>query len=342
MDGRTALNAVNYAIRKYSYIRLVNFFGGEPTLNEKIIEMVCAYFHYLYSRGEIDYVPRFGMTTNCYMLSRRMFHILQEYRFEVSISFDGPREVHDTLRVDQHGRGTHTSVLNNVKKIQSLGIMPEFECTYTYEHYRRGMDLKALMDFFHDTCQCGILHCPMVITDPDSPLHIPLDMASDLYIDAIEYSITNLSNNLTKSLSLAKRLLNSLAAKKPICHYCPAGKDSVTINADGNIYTCFMLMHPPESSIGNINDGKGPTDESALKIISMIEDSDKWLNASCVECWAQSLCFGCIGEDYARGGLSINRSIQPSASCICDYRRKIISGFLLAIARTYLKNPAQG
>ena len=342
MDEKAALNAVNYAIRTYSHIGLVNFFGGEPTLNEKIIDMVCAYFRYLHSRGEIPYVPRFGMTTNCHVLSRRMFHILQEYRFEVSISLDGPREVHDTLRVDMHGRGTHASVLNNVKTIQSLGIIPEFECTYTYEHYRRGMDLKALMDFFHDACQCRILHCPMVITDPDSPLHIPLDMASDLYIDAIEYSITNLSNNLTKSLSLAKRLLNSLASRKPICHYCPAGRDSVTINADGNIYTCFMLMHGPEFSVGNINDGKGTTDEYAPRITRMIEDSDKWFNASCIECWAQPLCFGCIGEDYARDGLSVNRSIQPSSSCICDYRRKIISGFLLAIARAYLKNPAQG
>ena len=107
MDKNTALNAVNFAFRNFSHIEHVNFFGGEPTLNPQIMELVCEYFIYLNTQGVLTYLPRFGLTTNGYIISGRVFQLLRKYKFSVTISLDGPKEIHDKLRVSINDSGTY-------------------------------------------------------------------------------------------------------------------------------------------------------------------------------------------------------------------------------------------
>jgi uncharacterized protein len=254
----------------------------------------------------------------------------------VTVSLDGPKEIHDRLRVGKNDSGTYNAIVENIKAIIGMGIIPEFECTYTGEHYRSGIDLVALMDFFYDNYQCRTLHCPMVIAEPNSRWFIPLEAATELYVDAIRYSMRNLAQKTAKSLSVATRLLNSLATKTPICHYCPAGKSTLTINADGNIYSCFMLMRGTGFCLGNVNGeehGLGHPDS----IGTLLEDANKWQNPACRDCWAQSLCFGCLGEDLAREGPGVHRSAIPGRSSLCDFKRRLMEVFLVSSAEVYLQ-----
>lgn len=336
MDKETALNAVNFVYRNFSAIKHVNFFGGEPTLNPHTIELVCEYFIYLHTRGILPYLPRFGLTTNGYSISSRMLQILRTYNFSVTISLDGPKEIHDQLRISKNNSGTYDDIVENVRTIIGMDIIPEFECTYTGEHYRNGIDLTALMDFFYDNFQCRTLHCPMVIIEPSSRWFIPLEIATELYANAIRYSIYNLMHKIPKSISVATRLLNSLTTKNPIWHYCPAGKSSITINADGNIYACFMLMLGTGFCLGNVNEEKHRF-RHPESIHIMLQNANKWQNPACQNCWAQSLCFGCLGEDIAREGLMVHRSEIPNRSSLCDFKRKLIEVFLKSVAEAYLQ-----
>lgn len=335
MNKNTALNAINFVSRNFSRIEHVNFFGGEPTMNQSIIELICEYFIYLHSRGILSYLPHFGLTTNGYAISAHMFEILQRCDFSVSVSLDGPKEIHDRLRVSSNGSPTYDAIEKNIKKLIDMGIVPEFECTYTGEHWQRGIDLVALMDFFYDNFQCHTLHCPLVIANPNSPWFIPLGTATKLYADAIRYSIRNLAREVPNSISVATRFLNSLTAKTPIWQYCPAGKSSLTINADGNIYACFMLMRGTGYCLGNVNGedhGFGRPDSIGV----LLEDANKWQNPACCDCWAQSLCFGCLGEDLVREGQVVQRSVIPGQSGSCDFKRKLVEVFLMSVVEIYL------
>lgn len=331
MNKDTALNAVNFITRNFTLINHVNFFGGEPTLNPRIIEMVCEYFIYLHNRAILPYLPRFGLTTNSYALSSRMLEIIRTYNFSISISLDGPKEVHDRLRISKKGLGSYDAIINNISAITDMGIVPEFECTYTGEHYRLGISIKDLMDFFYDSFQCRTLHCPMVITEPNNSLFISLETATALYADAIRYSINNLMQKIPKSISVATRLLNSLKAGTAIEHYCPAGMSSMTVNADGNIYACFMLMCGAGFCLGNVN-GEHHSYGEPDSIRDLLLQADKGQNQACQDCWAQSLCFGCIGEDIAREGSMTHRSAVPGISGLCDFKRKLIEAFLVSVA----------
>lgn len=335
MNRNTALNAINFISRNFSKIEHVNFFGGEPTMNESIVELICEYIIYLYSNGVLSYLPRFGLTTNGYAISNRMFEIFQKYNFSVSVSLDGPKEIHDRLRISRMGLQTYDAIVKNIKKLINISIVPEFECTYTGEHWREGIDLIRLMDFFHDNFRCQTLHCPLVITNPNHPLFISLKTASKLYTDAIRYSIENLSSGITNSISIATRLLNSLTNKIPIQQYCPAGKSLLTINADGNVFACFMLMNGMDYCLGNVNREDSKFRRSN-RIITLLEDANKWQNPTCCKCWAQSLCFGCIGEDLGREKLLSFRSVDLDQSGTCDYKRKLVEVFLISVAETYI------
>ncbi|MFH2057698.1 MAG: radical SAM protein [Pseudomonadota bacterium] len=337
MTKKTALNAVNFAIRKFSIIDHVNFFGGEPVLNLELIKLVCEYFIHLRKKGVINYLPQFGLTTNGYLLPNHLLELLKKYKLSLCISLDGPKEIHDAMRVNTHNGGTYDVIIKNVRTIIDMGMVPEFECTYTAEHLRNGIDIIDLMTFFYDELQCQVLHCPIVMLPPESPWHIPKNIAAKQYIKAMELSIFSLTTKFPKMISIAKRLLNCMNTQTPIFHYCPAGRTSMTINADGNIFSCFMLMHGSGTCLGNVNGL--PHEFGSPDLINIqIQDADKWNNPNCKACWAQSLCFGCLGEDMVNIKKRITRSSITGQSAICDYKRRIIKAFLISIVKAGIDN----
>jgi uncharacterized protein len=329
MDEMTALRALNFVRRNYSGVEHINFFGGEPTMNFPIIKLVCEYAGYLYDRGLLTMLPRFGITTNGYVLEGNVLDFLRNYNFSVCISLDGPEEIHDRLRVTKARAGTYSAVADTIHRMQDYGIMPEFECTYTAEHDRNGLDVKALIDFFAENFRCRTLHCPPVITEPGNTLSLSIDRAAELYAEAVAYSIRNLGQGISRSLSVANRLLISLASRRPQYYYCPAGGRSLTINADGALFACFMIMDEAALSFGNVNDEVRQFHGYPAPLRDILHQSNKWHNPACRDCWALSLCFGCIGEDRA---YKTTRSSVPGASPWCDFRRKVRESFLTAVA----------
>jgi uncharacterized protein len=345
MTRETALRSLNFAARSYSGIRHINFFGGEPTLNLGVIEVVCEYARYLYSQGAIPRVPTFGITTNSYALDERTFDVLTGYGFNVTASIDGPKEIHDLKRRTQSGKGSYERVARNIETLLKQGLNVEFECTYTADHVRYGYPITALMDFFYDVFGCRTLHCPIVSAHPGSLDFISYDLALRLLGDAIEYSVENLARRIPKAISTAVRMLNSLDTNTPIELYCPAGRSEISINADGEIYACFMLMKSKEYGYGNVdNTGVGSQQHRSPQNLRqgdgrrnpvdvLIGSSDKRKNMTCKSCWAQPLCHGCLGEDLDRHRGPVVRSVVPGESAFCDYKRGLVDRFLHATDR---------
>jgi radical SAM protein with 4Fe4S-binding SPASM domain len=205
------------------------------------------------------------------------------------------------------------------------------------------------MDYFHGEFGSRTLHCPIVSAPAESPEFIPLDQCLRLQGDGIAYSISNLAQGVPNALSLAVRLLRSLINETPIRNYCPAGKTEVTVNADGNVYACFMLMQRETFSFGNVCGNQIiPKEKPSLRIVGQsqvgsekevierfIADADKYSSNTCRQCWAQPLCYGCLGEDFERHGGRVFRSEVPGVSIFCDYRRGVVERFLGSIALAY-------
>jgi uncharacterized protein len=289
-------------------------------------------------------MPTFGITTNGYSLGDRMLEVMVGYGFTVTLSLDGPREVHDAKRPTKSGKGSYESVAATARELLAKGLDVEFECTYSNEHIRQGLTIVDLMNFFHEEFGCRTLHCQIVSAPPDSPEFIPLETCLRLQGEAIEASLLNLAQGTPKAVSIAVRMLNSLTYRTPIWNYCPAGRKEVTVNADGDVYSCFMLMESPDYSYGSVNPKPGAGEGNAVLpsrgggkhvIDRLLEAQDKYSNPACRRCWAQPLCHGCLGEDFARTGGTIVRSEVPGVSDFCDYKRGLVERFFLSVEKSY-------
>jgi uncharacterized protein len=87
--------------------------GGEPLLiGRERLDDLCATL-----RAELPHPCGIHLQTNGVLLTDDVLDVLVEYDVGISISIDGPPEVHDRFRVDRAGRGSHQRVEQAIARI---------------------------------------------------------------------------------------------------------------------------------------------------------------------------------------------------------------------------------
>lgn len=113
MDEVTAETAISEFLSccKETAAPCISFYGGEPLLNFDLIKK-CVPFALGKSNGR---PVKFGITTNGLLLNDEVNDFFAKYNFEVGVSLDGPKFLHDRYRVTIHNVGTYTNVIENLK-----------------------------------------------------------------------------------------------------------------------------------------------------------------------------------------------------------------------------------
>jgi uncharacterized protein len=116
---KLAAHINTYKLNKFSIL----FHGGEPLLLGK--ERVIALSDRL-RRLEQDTGCRLDLsiTTNGVLVDDEWAAIFRECDISPTISLDGPRDVHDAVRVDHGGRGSYEKVLRGLAVLRSHDIDP--------------------------------------------------------------------------------------------------------------------------------------------------------------------------------------------------------------------------
>ncbi|MBE1533162.1 cyclophane-forming radical SAM/SPASM peptide maturase GrrM/OscB [Actinomadura algeriensis] len=63
-----------------------------------------------------------GFQTNATLMSDRWIELIRRHQVRVGVSVDGPAFIHDRVRVDRKGRGTHADVMRGIGLLQDAGI----------------------------------------------------------------------------------------------------------------------------------------------------------------------------------------------------------------------------
>lgn len=91
----------------------VIFHGGEPLLmGPERFEAVCAAI-----RFHVGFKVGLHVQTNGLLLSDRVIDACERHDVGVSISIDGPQDIHDRHRQDRRGRSSHTSVVAAIQRL---------------------------------------------------------------------------------------------------------------------------------------------------------------------------------------------------------------------------------
>ena len=130
-----------YCDRRAPHQLAITFHGGEPTL------IGAAWIRQAASRAREVLGERLSgliLQTNGTLLDREWADVAREAGIRISISMDGPPEVHDGLRVDHVGQGSHAATLRGLRVVQESGADPSLLCVVdpsvsglaVYRHFR--------------------------------------------------------------------------------------------------------------------------------------------------------------------------------------------------------------
>lgn len=98
--------------------------GGEPLLIGKkwvsqLVEKVR-----MFSHENNDIRLSLAIQTNGLKIDNEWIDIFKKGCFGVSVSFDGPETIHDSVRIDKKGNGTYKRVFKSIKELQASEIYP--------------------------------------------------------------------------------------------------------------------------------------------------------------------------------------------------------------------------
>jgi len=117
ISGETAL-AIGNSLSELSRIQnrpfAVVLHGGEPLLlGPRKLEQVLSTL-----RAAAPPDCSFGLQTNGILITEEILDICFKHRTTISVSIDGPRDIHDRWRVTHSGEGTYEQVLEGIDKLR--------------------------------------------------------------------------------------------------------------------------------------------------------------------------------------------------------------------------------
>lgn len=99
----------------------INFQGGEPFARLDLIEFICSKL--TESVGQSKPLI-FSITTNGSLIDEAAIELIRRYRISVTVSIDGPAEVHNRFRTYKDGTGSYDDVVAGRKRLLDADIGP--------------------------------------------------------------------------------------------------------------------------------------------------------------------------------------------------------------------------
>jgi uncharacterized protein len=302
MEWETARASVDFLFQKADGNQEVNliFFGGEALLNFKLLQQVVAYAKE--KAQEAGKRVDFSLTTNGTLLTDEVIDFFQEHRFGVTVSIDGPQELHDKRRffltAKGSRKGSYELLLPRLQRLltryTARPVVARVTLTKgTVEIVRIYEHLSALgffeVGFSPVTARSGEDYG----LEP-ADLRQVLDGFKELGARYVERAL----RNQYTGFSNLSTLLTDLHAGTNKLFPCGAGLGLLDVDGNGDVYLCHRFPGSEEHKYGNVKDGL------------QYERLNEFLNGAhvgnkpvCQTCWIRGLCGGgCYHEAYTQFG----------------------------------------
>lgn len=303
MSISTAFKGIDFLINhsKNSNEIILGFYGGEPLLEFDLIKKCIDYAEKKAEGRNLQ----FAMTTNGSLLTDDIISYLSKHNVNLTISLDGPKEIHDIHRkFASNNCGTFNTVMKNIINLKT-----------NYPTYTEKILFNAVIDaqnnfncidefFTKDKTVKDINMMSSLISNKYSNSNIQI---SDSYNSQTEYElfkifyykvkkkdIENCSRIMMQEyfriVQLGSEMLpqEKLPAKMHHGGPCIPGVQRLFMNVDGFLYPCEKASETSEHmKIGHIDSGFDIEKSRKILNIGKIDED------SCKNCWAIRLCILC-------------------------------------------------
>ena len=244
---RSYMNAVSGKVISFTW------HGGEPTLAglDFFKKAVSLQKKYLPAGKECWN----NLQTNGLYLDDAWCRFLKENRFDVGVSIDGTRFIHDMYRHDTGGKPTYQRVADTVMRLKKHGIMPDLLCTVTSDTAANG---KAVYEALRRFNTGWIQFIPIVrrvdgsVTEDSVTPQLYGRFLKDVFRAWASHDMGKTNVQLFAETALV------LAGGTPdVCWLAETCGTVLIVERDGNVYSCdhFVDRHHligriPEDDLG--------------------------------------------------------------------------------------------
>ncbi len=289
----------------------VDFFGGEPLMNWKVVKDLVAYGRSQEEKFNKKF--RFTLTTNGVLLNDEIEEFANREMDNVVLSLDGRKEVNDLMRPFRNGKGSYDLI---VPKFQKLADSRNQD-----RYYIRGTFTKNNLDFTKDVLEFADLGFkqisvePVVAEDTDSYAIMAEDLPQifDEYDNLAKvmiereregrgFNFFHFMLDLEGGPCVAKRLSG-----------CGSGTEYLAVTPWGDLYPCHQFVGNEAFLMGNVDDG-----------IVKPEIADDFRGCSV---YTKEKCKTCFAKFYCSGGCMANSdkfhgTIYDTYDVGCEMQKK--------------------
>jgi uncharacterized protein len=331
MDLDTAKASVDFLLEQSAGRRGVHitFFGGETLMNYPLLKNVVAYANER-AAGQGRSID-FSLTTNATLLTPAIIEFLSENRIGVTVSMDGPAELHDKLRVFANGRGSYDIIAPRVRALIENHRTRPITARVTLTAGVTDV-LKIFRHLKQDLGFHEVGFAP-VTTSPDR-LYAINDRGMDGVIEQfhalaeewLEYALRGEMHGFSNVSDTVAELCQGVNKSHP----CGAALGLVGVGPSGDIAPCHRFVDSDTHALGHVSSGIDR--EKQRDFLSRGHINTKY---DCHTCWARPLCAGgCHHEAYVRYGDTGHPNLH-----YCDWIRDWTETCLKIYCTVSARNP---
>ena len=267
----------------------INFFGGEPLLNFKLIKSVVKYCQQQETQKTIKYT--YGITTNGLLLKDKIDFFMDNH-FSLIVSIDGRKETHDKFRlfISDSSQGSFDKVFQNLKLVEKkVGnkIPITLRATLTPDNIS---EYKKDIDFFIKETPFSFAFVPQMggleQKGWDKSSIAIYEQTLNNYIDKliIQNDFETIFRFATIS-GVVRQLHDGIISNS----YCGAGRTYLSSSIDGNIFPCHRYTDVKEFNLGKVDEGIAA---DKLKPFQSSCNRSEQTRKTCLSCWMLNICGG--------------------------------------------------
>jgi uncharacterized protein len=309
--------------------------GGEPTL------MKLPFF-----RRSIELVEKYrkpGQTvqhtfqTNGLLIDDEWCAFFKQHDFLVGLSVDGPRELHDTYRLDRRGQGTFDLVMRGWEHLRRHKVESNILCTVNAANEKHG---RTVYRFFRDELGANwVQFIPIIERATEQTITVANkgwseqpgkkrllytqtgNLVTERTVGAEQYGrfLIDVFEEWVRHdvgrvyVQLFDVTLEAFFGRHLLCIHAPTCGYGPALEHNGDLYSCDHFVEP-KYKLGNIHETHMLTLVASREQRKFGDDKRDTLTAQCRSCKVRNLCNGGCPKDR----FALSRDGEPGQNYLCS------------------------
>ncbi|MDE5607818.1 MAG: radical SAM protein [Muribaculaceae bacterium] len=326
--AKSILRQVKENLPRYRKIKIL-WHGGEPLLwgldnFKEILPYIDNEFH--------DREYKISIQTNLTLINNDFINLFKKHHVNVSLSLDGPNDIHDSQRQTLRGLGTFDTVLNKIKICTNAGLKLGCITVGTRKHIGRVRELYDLMSELGLDFKFNPIFKGGEAQNNIEELGIsPAEYAS-MVIELFDLWFYDDRSRI--SSSFFTDIASSIISKKK-CTHCLLSYNCqdniIAVSPSGDVVPCGRFCDEDliEYSYGNLHSDSLANILATIRTTKTYNRAEYIADSDCCSCHFYNICYGgCMYDGFLKSG------DFRSKTFLCGAYKKIFKHITMRLEET--------